>query len=121
MTALRSLLILALVAGAPAVFAQELREAPGAELRWLDKLTGASADVELVRGQSAQWGRLTIRLDACRYPADNPGAEAFAHVTILDSNATDPVFTGWMIATSPALSALDHPRYDVWVLRCLQR
>ncbi|MCW8843320.1 MAG: DUF2155 domain-containing protein, partial [Rhodobacteraceae bacterium] len=29
-----------------------------------------------------------------------------------------PLFQGWMIASSPALSALDHPRYDVWVLRC---
>jgi hypothetical protein len=24
-----------------------------------------------------------------------------------------------MIASSPAISALDHPRYDVWVLRCI--
>jgi hypothetical protein len=101
--------------------AQEMREGPGAELRWLDKLTGESADVELVRGQSAQWGRLTIRLDSCRYPSDNPGAEAFAHLTINDSNAQEPVFSGWMVASSPALSALDHPRYDVWVLRCVQR
>jgi len=30
-----------------------------------------------------------------------------------------PVFKGWMIASSPALNALDHPRYDVWVLRCI--
>jgi hypothetical protein len=29
------------------------------------------------------------------------------------------VFSGWMIADSPALSALDHARYDVWILRCL--
>jgi hypothetical protein len=32
---------------------------------------------------------------------------------------TDPVFSGWMVASSPALSALDHPRYDVWVLNCI--
>ncbi|MGB0800115.1 MAG: DUF2155 domain-containing protein, partial [Planktomarina sp.] len=25
---------------------------------------------------------------------------------------------GWMVASSPALNALEHPRYDIWVLRC---
>jgi hypothetical protein len=29
-----------------------------------------------------------------------------------------PVFQGWLIGSAPALHALDHPRYDVWVLRC---
>ncbi|MGB0439332.1 MAG: DUF2155 domain-containing protein [Paracoccaceae bacterium] len=29
-----------------------------------------------------------------------------------------PVFEGWIIASSPALNAMDHARYDVWVLRC---
>jgi hypothetical protein len=113
-------LVLALALGAQAQ-AQALREGPGAELRWLDKLTGETADLELVRGQSAQWGRMTVRLDACRYPADNPAADAFAHLTVHDTGVTTAVFDGWMIASSPALSALDHPRYDVWVLRCLQR
>ena len=27
-------------------------------------------------------------------------------------------FTGWMFASSPALNALEHPVYDVWVLDC---
>jgi hypothetical protein len=70
-------------------------------------------------GQSATNGRLTIQLDACRYPTDNPAAEAEAHLTIMDSTRDGPVFAGWMLASSPALSALDHPRYDVWVLRCV--
>jgi hypothetical protein len=38
---------------------------------------------------------------------------------VVDSlNDNAPVFSGWMIASSPALSAMDHPRYDVWILRC---
>lgn len=40
------------------------------------------------------------------------------HLTILDAASTTPDFDGWMTASSPALSALDHPRYDVWPLRC---
>ena len=30
------------------------------------------------------------------------------------------VFSGWMFASSPALSALEHPVYDVWVVDCAE-
>lgn len=112
-------LALALLVAAP-VQAEAVKEAPGAVLRWLDKNSGETADVELSRGQSAVWGRLTIQLDSCRFPPSNPASEAYAHLTIRDSLQEASVFSGWMVASSPALSALDHPRYDVWVLKCLQ-
>ena len=99
--------------------AQSFTDAEGAVLRWLDTLTGRTGDLELSRGQAANNGRLTIQLDACRYMADNPAAEAEAHLTILDSSREQPVFSGWMLASAPALSAMEHPRYDVWVLRCI--
>ena len=101
------------------VAAQGFTDADAGILRWLDKLTGESADIELAVGQEAVSGRLTIRLDACRYPTDNPASDAEAHLTIADNSTAKPAFEGWMIASSPALSALDHPRYDVWVLRCV--
>ena len=107
----------ALLAG-PAC-AQDVAQAPGGILRWLDKVSGETADIELSRGQSAVSGRLTIQLDDCRYPVDAPASDAFAHLTITDSSTAGAVFAGWMVASSPALSALDHPRYDVWVLRCI--
>jgi hypothetical protein len=99
--------------------ATEMVQAEAGVLRWIDRLTGESGDMELARGQSATNGRLTILLDECRYPADNPAGDAEAHLTISDSMRAAPVFQGWMIASSPALSALDHPRYDVWVLSCV--
>jgi hypothetical protein len=111
-------LALAVLCLAGPLQAQELAEAPGAKLRILDKLTGEVQDVTLARGQAVVTGRLTVQLDSCRSPADNTVAEADAHLTILDAASTAPVFAGWMLATAPALSALDHPRYDVWVLGC---
>lgn len=112
----RLLLALSLVA-APAL-AEEMADAPGAKLRVLDKLTGQVQDVTLAVGQSQSFGKLVVQVDGCRSPADNTTAEADAHLTIMDEGVADPVFAGWMVASSPALSALDHPRYDVWVLRC---
>lgn len=98
--------------------AQDVADAPGAKLRLLDKLTGKVTDLELSNGQSQTVGRLTVQMDGCRYFPESPAAEAFAHLTILDAQVPDPVFNGWMTASSPALSALDNARYDVWVLRC---
>ena len=95
--------------------------AKGGVVRWLDKVSGETGDIELSRGQSAQNGRLTVQLDDCRYPADDSPTEAYAHLTILDKLMDKPAFVGWMVASSPALSALDHPRYDVWILRCLTK
>ncbi len=113
----RAALVLAVLASPAA--AQSFTDSDSGVLRWLDKLTGETADIELMRGQSAVSGRLTIRLDACRYPTDNPTSDAEAHLTITETDIPAPVFDGWMIASSPGLSALDHPRYDVWVLRCV--
>jgi hypothetical protein len=109
----------ALSAALPVVVAaQDMVSAEAGILRWIDRLTGETGDMELARGQSATNGRLTILLDDCRYPASNPAGDAEAHLTIHDTTLSDPVFEGWMIASSPALSALDHPRFDVWVLGC---
>jgi hypothetical protein len=114
---MKRLVLAACLIACPAM-AQDYTSAKGGVLRFLDKLTGETGDMVLARGQSASNGRLTIQLDDCRYPTDNPASDADALLTIMDSAVAEPVFKGWMMASSPALSALDHPRYDVWVLRC---
>ena len=118
------LTVLALATGLAAGFAvpgsaqAAVVVAAGGLVRVLDRMTGIVSDYDLAPGQLQAEGRLSVRLDECRYPSDQPLAEAYAHLTIMDSGQVDPVFKGWMVASSPALSALDHPRYDVWVLHC---
>lgn len=97
----------------------DFTESDGAQLRFLDKLTSETGDVTLSRGQSAKFGRLVVQLDSCRYPTGNPASDAEAHLTVIEETTKAPLFSGWMLASSPALSALDHPRYDVWVLSCV--
>ena len=90
----------------------------GGVVRVLDKTSGATVDLELARGQTGSMGALTVTLDDCRFPSDNPSGDAFEHLTIHYRAEATPVFSGWMFASSPALNAMDHPRYDVWALRC---
>lgn len=96
----------------------EVSPGAGAVLRGLDKVSGDVTDLDLRVGDAAQFGRLTVELTECRYPTENPSGDAFAYLTVRAEGLEAPAFEGWMIASSPALSALDHPRYDVWVIRC---
>ncbi len=113
-------MILALLAGlASAGHAQEATESgTGALLRGLDKLTGRARDIELPSGGMAQFGRIEVSLSECRYPEGELASDAFAFLTVREAGKPDPAFRGWMVASSPALNAMDHQRYDVWVLRC---
>jgi hypothetical protein len=96
----------------------QVASAPGALLRGLDKVSGEVTDLDLSVGETVRLGRLAVTLEDCRYPVDDPAGDAYALVMIEADGLTGPAFEGWMIASSPALSALDHPRYDVWVMRC---
>ena len=90
----------------------------GAVLRGLDKVSGQTSDISLQAGQGARFGRLTVALRECRFPQGNPSGDAYASIQIVESGKEEAVFDGWMIASAPALSAVDHARYDVWVIRC---
>jgi len=91
-----------------------------ARMRQLDKMTGRARSFEIAAGTEEMVDRLRVRLEACRSPDDNALHGTMAFVRIWDTRleAEPPVFSGWMFAESPALSALDHPRYDVWVISC---
>lgn len=113
----RAALIAALLVAGPS-FGQQAASGSGAVLRALDKVSGQTSDIELVNGEAKQIGRLTVRLAECRYPSGNRAGDAYAALDIREEGKVEPVFQGWMIASAPALSAMDHARYDVWVIRC---
>lgn len=100
--------------------AQQAETARGGELRVLDKLNGTVTDVELTNGETRNIGHLKLTLVECRYPRSNPSGDAFADITVTYRDSVDPAFQGWLIASAPALNAMEHPRYDVWVLRCIR-
>ena len=100
--------------------AQEAVPGSGVVLRALDKLSGRVEDLEIPMASRKRFGRIEIDLAECRFPTGNPAGDAYALLRVRDTLADRVVYTGWMIASAPALSALDHARYDVWVLRCTE-
>lgn len=108
------------VVAVPDVEADSVRalSGEGASLKGLDKMSGQVVDLSLATGETVAFGRVEVSLAECRYPEDNPTGEAYAWLTIRDPRQNTVLFDGWMVASSPALNALDHARYDVWVIRC---
>lgn len=114
---MRAQLLCLLLSALPAS-AQDAVRSDGAMLRGLDKVSGRTTDLPLKVGEAVRYGRLEVRLGECRYPAGDPSSDAYAQLTITDLRQNATVFSGWMIASSPALSALDDARYDVWLMSC---
>jgi hypothetical protein len=115
---IRFALIALLALTAPGWAQQEASIGTGATLRGLDKHAGTAVDLPLRAGETVALGWLQITLAECRYPTANPSGDAFAYLVIREEAGEAAIFEGWMVASSPALNALDHGRYDVWVLNC---
>jgi hypothetical protein len=97
---------------------------PIAVLQTLDKVTGRVRTLEAPVEQTVRFGTLDIMARTCRKrpPEEAPESAAFLEVRDVKPGETPKtLFTGWMFASSPAVSALEHPVYDVWVLDCKGR
>ena len=91
-------------------------------LQGLDKVTARISTLHIKIGETVDFGTLKITLRACEKtpPEDPPEATAFLDIIEQrDDDAPISLFHGWMFASTPALSALEHPVYDVWVLECI--
>ena len=97
-------------------------EGTGAVLQGLDKVTARVSEIEAPLHRLLRFGTLEIIVRACQKTPPEEPPESAAFIEIRDAKpgeATVALFTGWMFASSPALSALEHPVYDVWVLDCM--
>jgi len=92
-----------------------------AVLQGLDKVTARVSTIEAPVGAPVRFGTLEIIARTCdkRPPEETPESAAFLDIwEIRPGEAAQSLFRGWMFASSPALSAMEHPVYDVWVLDC---
>ena len=93
-----------------------------AVIRALDKMTARVEEIELPVGKTISFGNLAIMARTCRVtlPEETPPeSAAYLEISEVKPGAPDtPVFNGWMFASSPALSAMEHPIYDIWVTGC---
>jgi hypothetical protein len=99
-----------------------LAAAEGAVLQGLDKVTARISTFDAPLDAPVSFGSLRVYVRHCykRPPEETPESTAFLEIDdVRPGEAPVRVFSGWMFASSPALSALEHPVYDVWVVDCM--
>lgn len=90
-------------------------------LQGLDKITARISTFEAPLNHPVRFGSLEITARTCHKTPPEEPPERAVFLEIIDvrpDSPAVPVFTGWMFASSPALSSLEHPVYDVWVVDC---
>lgn len=94
-------------------------------LQGLDKITARISPIYATLGLPTYFGSLEIVVRTCREtpPTEPPESAVFMEIRELPPNADrerepEMLFSGWMFASSPAVSALEHAVYDVWVVDC---
>jgi hypothetical protein len=96
-------------------------QALGVMLGGIDKVAARTAKFEANLKQKVFYNTLIITAYACktRPPEEPPESAAFLEIQERKPDGTtQKLFSGWMFASSPALNALEHPVYDVWVVGC---
>jgi hypothetical protein len=110
----------ALVAMAGAAPAKMIPE-PIAILQGLDKISARTSKIEAPVGATIHFGTLSIDVRDCEQspPEDPPENAAFLQIyETPPGEDTKRLFSGWIFSSSPALSELEHPVYDVTLLSC---
>jgi hypothetical protein len=96
-------------------------EEPIAHLQGLDKTTARISQFDAPVGSEVHFGTLTILVRSCQRSPPEATPENAAFLEIYEARPGEPkqkLFGGWMFSSSPALSALEHPVYDVNLLDC---
>lgn len=101
-------------------FAEDI-EATSVVLRGVDKVTGRTTTSEIQIGVPTVFGHIRITPQRClkKPPEETPENAAFLLIEEEKDNVSNVIFNGWMFSSNPAISAMEHPVFDIWVLDCL--
>jgi len=94
-----------------------------AHFKALDKITARIKQLDIIVNEEQDLGTLIIQLKSCQNRPPDYLPDSAAYIEIYDKmnlndNDTGLIFSGWMFSSSPALSALEHPVYDISLISC---
>ena len=87
-------------------------------IQGLDKVSARVFTAEVNLNQKVHFGSLEVFVRSCNRAPPEEQPETICFLEIFDNKPgqqRQQVFSGWMFASNPALSALEHPVYDIWI------
>jgi hypothetical protein len=98
-----------------------------AVIQALNKTTAKSVVLEVPVNQRISFGTLKVIAHKCwqapldQRPESKVLLEVFETKSEKDENKEERIFYGWMFASTPSISGLENPIYDLTILKCKNR
>lgn len=104
-----------------------------AVIQALNKITAKSSLIEIKLGDTIRFGKLSITALKCWQAPLEQKPENKILLEIFDSGSKNPdnpdeegkgktrIFYGWMFSSSPSISSIEHPIYDITAIACKNR
>ncbi|MFT6077329.1 MAG: hypothetical protein ACJA02_000993 [Myxococcota bacterium] len=91
-------------------------------LRGLDKIIAKTSKLEIAVGEEQMFGKLSIEIKKCwgSPPGKRPENKILLKIEEEDKEGIRQiVFYGWIFSSSPSISGLEHPIYDITAIECV--
>ena len=91
-----------------------------ANFKLLDKISNKLIEKTIAVNDSDSIGTLNIEVYSCFTEPPDEIPEDYVLIDIKDyfEDKNQSIYTGWMISSSPDVTPLEHPIYDLWLLGC---
>ena len=91
-----------------------------ANFKLLDKISNKLAEKTIKVNESELIGTLNIKVYSCFTEPPNKIPEDYVLIDVKDNfqDEDKSIYKGWMISSSPDVTPLEHPIYDLWLLGC---
>ena len=91
-----------------------------ASFKLLNKTTNKVSQKEILVDSAIYWETLKIEVLYCASNPPNEIPEDYVLIDVYDTINQEiiNIYTGWMISSSPDVTPLENPIYDLWLLDC---
>ena len=91
-----------------------------ARFKLLDKISNKLIEKNISVHGSDEIETLNIEVYACFTEPPDEIAEDYVLINVKDNFKSEykSIYKGWMISSSPEVTPLEHPIYDLWLLGC---
>lgn len=104
--------------GLPGQFPDTWLPRPNVDLTGLDKITTRLTLVSGAVGKPMTFGTFKVTVRSCVVRGPDQPADQAAYLDVTDTRDASFAFHGWMLMSSPGVSVIEHPVYDLRLAAC---
>ena len=104
----------------PLTVSAETIEKKYASFKLLNKTTNKVSTKDILVSSKISWETLNIEVLYCGSTPPTEIPEDYVLIDVYDTinNENTNIYKGWMISSSPDVTPLENPIYDLWLVNC---